>query len=453
MQREFSCLCFLSYLSQHRKASRLYALLVQNTEDHLRFMGFLMDFVRPRLGEVSTDDTRQLLFGPIETIRDAERHLHDALVHNPVSELAGVLEASLRPLEGAYTTYIKQHAKSSTVFDNAMQRDEPFASEVKEVASSPEAAELIGGISVSDLLQLSLYRPHAWLWFVVQIGKHVPSVAAMTNAVRECVSRITHADGSLPPDSAAALRAIDNDVQPDPSIRARLKQKLWRRTNTPVAQVGRIMLREGEIRYILPRAPGSSYTGTLHLCNDVLMLRNTATRIMQQKMDIRNVIVSPRHEPRVGDDIHVKEGSFSLFWNRGQGRLEHFVLVAPGAEQRHAWLRNISEAVSDRVNDLGASKVQYHVVRERKPGLERCNEYGAAYHFMIWGFGSKTMYRCDADNGALISTYRCSELESFEKIETREKEVRLLVRTTWETFELSTVGVVPIILSLRNIMR
>ncbi len=142
------------------------------------------------------------------------------------------------------------------------------------------------------------------------------------------------------------------------------------------------------------------------LCNDIVVLVDNTTRAIVQSMDARAIVISQRHEPRVGDAPATREASFSLFWNRGQGRTEHFVLLAPNAEMRHTWLAQLQRVLFSSVNqqldgqqkkapagkktgqadiaDSKARRVQYYLVRERKPGQGRVNDFGAEYHFMIW---------------------------------------------------------------------
>ena len=210
-----------------------------------------------------------------------------------------------------------------------------------------------------------------------------------------------------------------------------------------------------EVRIVSPLTPDNIRPARLVLFDQMLLFVAKGESNVLHQIPIDAVLVSDRREPLVVT-VSEREGAFSLFWNRGKGRVEHIVVLCESMAVRENCMARISAAGIVRFNSA-KTKLAYFLMRERKPFRTRSSEYGASYAFSIWGFGCGSIRRYDAlDARNLIASYKSTELLAFRILPESELGSEASLRVTFtnnDTFDLSGVALSALVSLLTVIAR
>jgi hypothetical protein len=173
---------------------------------------------------------------------------------------------------------------------------------------------------------------------------------------------------------------------------------------------------------------------------DLILVATRDNATLLFRMDTASVVASPRHELGVGDLAIAPSLSFSLFWNKGKGKVEQLVFFAATKAACQFAMSRIQACSLLRLNSY-RSKTAFVLARERRPFQGWSNEFGAEYHFAVWCFGEKSVTRRDADTGLIVSKYKARELVKFSSLPSDQNEQRLRVVFTSETIDIAGFGI------------
>jgi hypothetical protein len=120
------------------------------------------------------------------------------------------------------------------------------------------------------------------------------------------------------------------------------------------------------LRMAMPREPTRLRDVKFYVFSDVVLVvaRESATLLFS--MDPGAIVVSLRRELGVGDVASSADCSFSLFWNKGGGKVEQMIFFAASRIAAHHTMSRLHAASLLRVNST-RTKSMFLLVRERKP--------------------------------------------------------------------------------------
>lgn len=131
------------------------------------------------------------------------------------------------------------------------------------------------------------------------------------------------------------------------------------------------------LRLALPLEPTRVRDVKLFVFSDVVLVVARELPTLLYSMDPGALVVSTRRELGVGDVAASLDCSFSLFWNKGGGKVEQLIMFASSRPGAHHAMSRILAASLCRVNST-RTKSFFMLVRERKP-------FQGDVHFLCYG--------------------------------------------------------------------
>jgi hypothetical protein len=225
-------------------------------------------------------------------------------------------------------------------------------------AVHPESSKL----SLGELLELPLAIPLIFSNMLIGLRSKTKDETLDASISKLQSIRLLSNTGE---DDAKIKKALEAELQPS---KTGFLHDLFRRPASSQLSAGpRAFLGKVEaLRMVLPQQPGRARDVKLLVFSDLVLVVARELPTLLYRLETRSVVASPRLEPGLGDAAANVDASFSLFWNRGEGKLEHFVFFAGSRQAAQLALARLHTVALLSHNSEPSAALRV-LTRERKP--------------------------------------------------------------------------------------
>ncbi len=308
------------------------------------------------------------------------------------------------------------------------------------------------GCSLALLLQTPLAEPLVWANMAARLRRKSgdQTLDPVVSFLTDVFARLCLLDEAAKSQEEQVKRSLEAELRRE---KRGITDIFHRKTALSLSDGPRSFFGKMEgLRMVLPRRSEVVRDVRLFLFHDTILILARDSPTVLFRMDPQHVVASAGHTPYVQEAASAREGCFSLFWDRGRGKVEQIVLLAGSFANCHRCLSRVFAASLLRLN-ADRHKALALLVRERKPFFGRSSSLGTEYHFAVYAFGVGTVTRRAAagPERRVLGTYKSRELESFAPLASDHHDERVRVQFETETFDVASYGAATVLTLLQAV--